>query len=116
MARYLPCIGSGTTRNHAQGGDGHETTFAAKGHGLAASPWLRKARRAGCSAIDPLEGRTRCRNLLLLTHQYRVVKNCSLSDKVATPRSAPCNRKNGMLYRHFRGHYAAVIQHDEIRL
>jgi len=28
--------------------------------------------------IDPLEVRTRCRNLLLLTHQYRVVKNYSL--------------------------------------
>src|SRR6266581_3143999 len=28
--------------------------------------------------IDPLEVRTRCRNLLLLTHQYRSVKNYSL--------------------------------------
>ena len=28
--------------------------------------------------IDPLEVRTRCRNLLLLTHQYRVIKNYSL--------------------------------------
>jgi len=28
--------------------------------------------------IDPLEVRTRCRNLLLLTHQYRLVKNYSL--------------------------------------
>jgi two-component system response regulator RpfG len=28
--------------------------------------------------IDPLEVRTRCRNLLLLMHQYRVVKNYSL--------------------------------------
>ncbi|MEO8040108.1 MAG: response regulator [Betaproteobacteria bacterium] len=28
--------------------------------------------------IDPLEVRTRCRNLLLLTHQYRLVKNYAL--------------------------------------
>src|SRR5258708_24325641 len=28
--------------------------------------------------IDPIEVRTRCRNLLLLTHQYRVIKNYSL--------------------------------------
>ena len=28
--------------------------------------------------IDPLEVRTRCRNLLLLSHQYRLVKNYSL--------------------------------------
>ena len=28
--------------------------------------------------IDPLEVRTRCRNLLLLAHQYRSVKNYSL--------------------------------------
>ena len=28
--------------------------------------------------IDPIEVRTRCRNLLLLTHQYRLVKNYSL--------------------------------------
>jgi DNA-binding response OmpR family regulator len=28
--------------------------------------------------IDPLEVRTRCRNLLLLTHQYRLVKNYSV--------------------------------------
>src|SRR6266853_268620 len=31
--------------------------------------------------IDPLEVRTRCRNLLLLTHQYRSVKNYSLLQK-----------------------------------
>ena len=35
--------------------------------------------------------------------------------KAATRRPAPCNPKNGMLYRHFRGHYAAVTEHDEIR-
>lgn len=29
-------------------------------------------------SIDPLEVRTRCRNLLLITHQYRLVKNYSL--------------------------------------
>jgi response regulator RpfG family c-di-GMP phosphodiesterase len=28
--------------------------------------------------IDPIEVRTRCRNLLLLTHQYRLVKNYAL--------------------------------------
>src|SRR4026208_917910 len=28
--------------------------------------------------IDPLEVRTRCRNLLLLSHQYRLVKSYSL--------------------------------------
>src|SRR6266702_2111555 len=31
--------------------------------------------------IDPLEVRTRCRNLLLLAHQYRSVKNYSLLQK-----------------------------------
>src|SRR5258708_11750732 len=41
------------------------------------------AREAGAvdflaKPIDPIEVRTRCRNLLLLTHQYRVIKNYSL--------------------------------------
>ena len=41
--------------------------------------------------IDPLEVRTRCRNLLLLSHQYRLVKNYSVLQEQkarSTPKAA----------------------------
>lgn len=49
--------------------------------------------------IDPIEVRTRCRNLLLLTHQYRLVKNYSLLQ----------DRKLSRLHALFRTHVGYAV-------